>query len=133
MWQRLGRRKISWDFAVLGKVTRKRGRFVVLGSSGDDRRVVVICLTLTTSKPRFTSPSDMSLCWDVKRQVSYHRLYWFFRFREEGVVGQVLGVEVGFYGLEIRQAFRDNSCSVPCGSVLKVYFYHILQLFLKLD
>jgi hypothetical protein len=59
MWQRLGRRKISWDFAVLGKVIRKRGRFVVLGSTGDDRRVVVICFTLTTSKPRFTSPSDM--------------------------------------------------------------------------
>jgi hypothetical protein len=47
-------------FSVRGKVTRKRGRFVILGSSGDDRRVVVICLMLTTSKPRFTGPSDMS-------------------------------------------------------------------------
>jgi hypothetical protein len=66
MWQRLGRRKISWDFAVLGKVMRKRGRFVVFGSSGDDRRMVVICLTLTTSKPWFTSPSAMS-CAGVLR------------------------------------------------------------------
>jgi hypothetical protein len=60
MWQRLGRRKISWDFAVLGKVIRNRGRFVILGSSGDDRREVVICLTLNTSKPSSTSPSDIS-------------------------------------------------------------------------
>jgi hypothetical protein len=60
MWQRLGRRKISWDFAVLGKVTRKRGRFAILVPSGDDRCVVVICLTLTTLRPRFTSPFDMS-------------------------------------------------------------------------
>jgi hypothetical protein len=28
MWQRLCRWKVSWNFAVLGKVTRKRGRFV---------------------------------------------------------------------------------------------------------
>jgi hypothetical protein len=32
MWQRLGRWKIPWDFAVLGKVTRKRGRFVAFDS-----------------------------------------------------------------------------------------------------
>jgi hypothetical protein len=61
MWQRLGRQKISWDFADLGKVTRKSGREVTLDSSGGDRRVVVICLTLTTSKPRLTSPSEIFL------------------------------------------------------------------------
>jgi hypothetical protein len=60
MWQRLGRRKISWDLAVFGKVTRKRGRFMILGSSRDDQRVVVICLTLITSKPRSTSPLYIS-------------------------------------------------------------------------
>jgi hypothetical protein len=65
--------------------------------------------------------------------VAYHRFYWFFRFWEEGELGQALGVEVGFYGLEIRQAFRYNSCSVPCGSELKVIFYHIIQQFLKFD
>jgi hypothetical protein len=27
MWQRAVKRKISWDFAVLGKVMRNRGRF----------------------------------------------------------------------------------------------------------
>jgi hypothetical protein len=59
MWQRLGRRKISWDFAVLGKVTRKRSRVITLDSSGSDRRVVVICLTLTTSKPRLANPSEI--------------------------------------------------------------------------
>jgi hypothetical protein len=29
MWQRLGTRKISWAFAVLGKVIRKKGRYMV--------------------------------------------------------------------------------------------------------
>jgi hypothetical protein len=60
MLQRLGRLKISWDFDVLDKVTRKRGRFVVLDFSGGDRRVAVICLTLITSKPRLTSQSQIS-------------------------------------------------------------------------
>jgi hypothetical protein len=60
MWQRLGSRNISWDFAVLGKIIRKRERFIVVVPSEGDRRVAVICLTLITSKPRLTSPSDMS-------------------------------------------------------------------------
>jgi hypothetical protein len=60
MWQRFGSRKISCDFSDLGRVMRKRGRFEDFGLSGADRRVAVICLTLITSKPRFTSPSDMS-------------------------------------------------------------------------
>jgi hypothetical protein len=55
VWQRLGKRKITWDFAVLGKVTRNRGSFMIMDSSGGERRVAVICLTLTTSKPRLTS------------------------------------------------------------------------------
>jgi hypothetical protein len=40
---------------------RNRGRFLVVAvSSEDDRRVVVICLTLRTSRLRVTSPSQMS-------------------------------------------------------------------------
>jgi hypothetical protein len=50
---------MSWDFGVLGKITRKSGR-MTLDASGGDRRVVVICLTLITSKPRLTSQSEMS-------------------------------------------------------------------------
>jgi hypothetical protein len=61
MWQGLGRWNISCDFAVLGKVMRNRRRFlVVVFPSADDRRVVVICLRLGTSKSRFISPSQMS-------------------------------------------------------------------------
>jgi hypothetical protein len=60
MWQRLGTWKISWNFAVLGKVIRKSGWFRVYDPSEGDRRVVVICLTLITSNPRLTSSSDMS-------------------------------------------------------------------------
>jgi hypothetical protein len=59
MWQRLCSREISWDFAVLGKVIRKRGRFMFVDPSEGDRKVALICLTLITSNPRLTSPSDM--------------------------------------------------------------------------
>jgi hypothetical protein len=30
MWKRLVSRKMFWDFAVLGKVIRERGRFMIL-------------------------------------------------------------------------------------------------------
>jgi hypothetical protein len=33
---------------------------MILDSSGGERRVAVICLTLTTSKPRLTRPSEIS-------------------------------------------------------------------------
>jgi hypothetical protein len=59
MWQRLVSRKISWDLAVLGKVIRKRGKFMVFASSGTDHRVSVFRLTLTTSNTSLTSPSYM--------------------------------------------------------------------------
>jgi hypothetical protein len=59
MWQRLDSLKISWDFWVLGRVTRNRGKVTGFESSVD-RRAEDICLTLTTSKPRSTSPSDIS-------------------------------------------------------------------------
>jgi hypothetical protein len=86
MWQRLGRRKISWDFVVLGKVTRNRGRFVVLGSSGDDRLVDLICLALTMSKLRFTSPSDMSSAWVLSDKWRITAFMGFIRLWEECVV-----------------------------------------------
>jgi hypothetical protein len=60
MWQRVDRRKISCEFAVLGRVRRKRGGFMVLDSSEGERRVALICLMLTTSKPRLTRPSEIS-------------------------------------------------------------------------
>jgi hypothetical protein len=60
MWQRLGSLKIPWDFAVLGKVMRNRGMFMVVVPSGGEWQMAVICLTLITSKPRLTSPSDVS-------------------------------------------------------------------------
>jgi hypothetical protein len=53
--------KNSGEFAVLVKVIRKRvGGFMVVDPSEGDRRVAVICLTLITSNPRLTSPSDTS-------------------------------------------------------------------------
>jgi hypothetical protein len=50
----------SWDFDGLGKVLRKKGTFAVVVVSANDQRVVDICLTLITSKPRFINPSEMS-------------------------------------------------------------------------
>jgi hypothetical protein len=67
------------------------------------------------------------------RKVAYHRLYGFFGFREKGEIGQVFAVEVGFHGLEIRHASRDNLGSVSCGTELKVTTYHTFQLFWQLD
>jgi hypothetical protein len=55
MWQRLESLKKSWDFVVLGRVIRNRGRIMYVVASGD-RRAVDICPTLMTSKPRSTSP-----------------------------------------------------------------------------
>jgi hypothetical protein len=65
--------------------------------------------------------------------VAYHRLYGFFGFRGKGEIGQVFAVEVGFHGLEIRHASRDNSGSVSCATELKVTTYHTFQLLLQLD
>jgi hypothetical protein len=67
------------------------------------------------------------------REVAYHRLYGFFGFGEKGEVGQVLAIEVGFLGLEIRHAPRDNSGSASYGTELKVTTYHTFRLLLHLD
>jgi hypothetical protein len=58
MWQRPNSLKRSWDFAFLGRVTRKRGKVMDVESSGD-RRSVDICLALITSKQKSTNPSAM--------------------------------------------------------------------------
>jgi hypothetical protein len=65
--------------------------------------------------------------------VAYHCLYGLFGFGEEGLVGQVLAVEVRFDGLEIRYASRDDSCSVSCATELEVFNYHTFQLLLQLN
>jgi hypothetical protein len=59
MWQRLDSLKRSWDFAVLGRVTKNRGKVMDVEPSGD-RQAVDICLMLITSKLKPTSPSAMS-------------------------------------------------------------------------
>jgi hypothetical protein len=59
---------ISWDFDFLGKVIRKRGRFAVDVPSASDRRIADISLTLITSKPKSTNPSEMSSTGVVHRR-----------------------------------------------------------------
>jgi hypothetical protein len=81
MWQRLDNLKIAWDFADLGSVMRKNGTVFVDASSVGDRRIVVICLTLMTLKPRFTSPSEMSSAWVLGGRC---RMTAFFGFRALG-------------------------------------------------
>jgi hypothetical protein len=51
----------------------------------------------------------MSSGGGVVWQVAHHRLHWLFGFGEELVIGQVIGVEVGFDGLEIRHASCGDS------------------------
>jgi hypothetical protein len=44
-----------------------------------------------------------------------------------------MGVEVGFDGLEIRHASRDDSGSVSGATELMVFFDHTFQLLLQLN
>jgi hypothetical protein len=69
----------------------------------------------------------------VVRDVEYHRLYGFFIFGEEREVGQVLSLEIGYDGLEICHASRDNSDSVSCVTELEVSTYRTSQLPLQLN
>jgi hypothetical protein len=64
----------------------------------------------------------MYLLQGVVWQVAYHRLHGVFGFGIERAIGQVMGVEVGFDGLQIRHAPRDDSCSVSSATELKVFF-----------
>jgi hypothetical protein len=66
-------------------------------------------------------------------QVAYYRLCGFLGFGIERVIGQVIGVEVGFDGLEICHTSRDDSGSVSSALELKASFDHILQLLLQLN
>jgi hypothetical protein len=52
--------KFFGTLPFLDMFTRNRGKFMILSSSGGDRRVAVNCLKLTTSKSRLTSPSEIS-------------------------------------------------------------------------
>jgi hypothetical protein len=78
MWQRHGSLKMSCDLALLGRVIRNKGRFLVLVSLEGDLRVVVICLTLTTSNPRFSSPSEISFAGvlDGRWQITAFMGFW---------------------------------------------------------
>jgi hypothetical protein len=57
------------------------------------------------------------------------QLYGLYKFWEEGVLLKVLSVEVGFDGLEIRHASRDDSCSVSCATEPDVFTYHKFSCF----
>jgi hypothetical protein len=63
----------------------------------------------------------------------YYCLHVFFGFGIERVIGEVIGVEVGFDGLEIRHTSRDDSGSVASTTELKVCFDHTLQLLSQLN
>jgi hypothetical protein len=44
-------------------------------------------------------------------------------FREIGEVGQAVVLKIGFDGLEVRHASRDDSCSVSCFTELEILIY----------
>jgi hypothetical protein len=60
-------------------------------------------------------------------------MFFFFGFGIERVIGQVIGVVVGFDGLEICHASRDDSGSVSGATERKIFFDHTLQLLLQLN
>jgi hypothetical protein len=66
-------------------------------------------------------------------QVEYYRLHGVFGFGIKPVIGQVIGVELRFGGLEIFHASRDDSGSVSSATELKVLFDHTFQLLLQLN
>jgi hypothetical protein len=109
---RLDNLKISWDFAVLGRVIRNNGRVFFYAPSVGDRRVVVICLTLMISKPRFTSSSEMSSTGVL---VGRCRMIAFTCFRSLGKrkVGKVVCGEVSLDGFKVIHPLGDDSGSVP--------------------
>jgi hypothetical protein len=61
--------------------------------------------------------------------VTYHRLQKFYGFGVQRVIGQVIGVEVGSDGLEIRYTSRVDSGFVPSATELKVFLTTFLSLF----
>jgi hypothetical protein len=56
-----------------------------------------------------------------------HHLHRFLGFGIERVIGQVIGVEVEFDGLEIRPTSHDDSGTVSSDTNLKVLFDHTFQ------
>jgi hypothetical protein len=94
--------------------------------------VTVVCLTLVTSKPRLTSPSDVPsagvLCsrWHITA---------FIGFRIWGRTSNraAYWCRSGADGLGIRLASHDDSGSVSSATEFKVLFGHTSQLLLQLN
>jgi hypothetical protein len=120
MWQRLGSQKMSWDFAVLCKVVRKWGRFMVSDSSGG-RMDGCRLLDSNNVKKETHQPVRYGFCRGVMWQVAYHHLHGFFGFGVEHVIVQVISVEAGFDRFEIRHSSRDDSGSISSAMELKVF------------
>jgi hypothetical protein len=132
MWQKLCRLKISCDFAVLYNVMRNKGRFLVVVPSESDRRVVVICLTLTTSNPRVSNPSEISSA-GVLGGGDISLLLWAFGTwkRRSSRIGCYL--KVRFDGFEMRHDFGDDSGSVFGVAEHKFAFDNVFQLPLQMN
>jgi hypothetical protein len=86
MWQRHGSLKMSCDLAVLRRIIRNKGRFHVVVSSENDLRVVVICLKLITSNPRFSSSSEISLAGVLGGRWRITAFMGLLGFGEKGIV-----------------------------------------------
>jgi hypothetical protein len=71
----LGRWKISCDFAVFGKVTRKRGMFNVFGSLGRGPTVGRDLLDTDNVEAEAHQPIPNIVCRGVLWEVVFHRLY----------------------------------------------------------
>jgi hypothetical protein len=72
-------------------------------------------------------------CRGVVWQVACHCLHGYFGFGVKCVIGQVIGVKVGFDILEIRHASHDDSGSVSSATELKGFFDHTLHLLLQMN
>jgi hypothetical protein len=104
----------SWDFAILGRVSRNRGKAMGMEPSGG-RRAVDICLMPITSKSRSTSPSAMSSAGVfMGRWVADYCLDQLFRFSVKFVVRKAFGFKERFYCLVVHCVLGDFSGPLLC-------------------
>jgi hypothetical protein len=109
---------MSWDFAVLGKVIRNKGRVIVVVPSVDRRHL----FDANNVKTKYHQSIVYVLCRSVLRQMADHCLDGFLQFWVEGIIRKVVGLEVGFHWLIVHHVLSDYPGPVSGGTKLENLF-----------
>jgi hypothetical protein len=116
------------EFPVLGKVTRDK----VMGFEPSER-AEEICLTVTTSKPRSTSPSDMSYAGVLLFRWRNTAFIRFVRFGEGGKIRKGISGKIGLHCLVAHHVLGDYPGPVPGAAEPELLLGHAFQLLLQPD